>query len=219
MRWVGIELNHSLFWPLYRSTVQSGRAVTQRALALLLAAALTLGPLLALHFGRQPSTTDRAAERVLYLSLLQAPSAPRELIKPAVEEKAMQFVRSPQERRVTLSTDPSRSSVPDSPTLDPVQSISAAKVEAAERPSLPASAPIKLDLATIRAASRAAKSDVRNLAESSGAYFGDQPLSKSEKLANAVTRTAKKDCLGPNPGGSLLSAIDIAFNAARDKCK
>ena len=199
--------------------MQSGRTFTQRAFALALATALTFGPLLALHFGRQPSTTESTTERVSYLSLLQAPSVPHDLTKPPIEKKARQLVSSPEETRATASTYQSNSSTLDSITLDTVQSISAVKVEAPERSELPASAPIELDLATIRAANRASKSNVRNLAESSGTYFGDQPLSKTEKLANAVTRTAKEDCLGPNPGGSLLSVIDIALKAARDKCK
>jgi hypothetical protein len=108
-------------------------------------------------------------------------------------------------------------STPDNTTVS--KSISAVKVEVPERPELPASAPIRIDLATIRAANRASKSDARNLAENSGAYFGDEPSSKSEKLADAVTKTAKEDCIGPNPGGSILSVFVIAYMAARDKCK
>jgi hypothetical protein len=109
--------------------------------------------------------------------------------------------------------------LPESPPSEAAQPIPAADAEAPEQPEPSASAPIKLDLATIRAANRASKSDARNLAESSGAYFGDEALSKTEQLANAIERTGKEDCIGPNAGGSILSVFVIAYMAARDKCK
>ena len=89
---------------------------------------------------------------------------------------------------------------------------------AAPQSDSPASAPLRLDLETIRAANRASKSDAQNLAENSGTYFGDDPKSKSEKIAESVSRTGKPDCLAPNPAGSLLSVIDIAIRAAIKKC-
>ena len=199
--------------------MQFRRTFNQRTIALSLATTLTFAPLLALHFGNLPSTTENAAERISYLSLLQTPSTPHALTKLPSEEKAKRLVGSPKATKATVPTYQSIASTPDTSTSEIVQSSSAAKAKTPERPELPASAPIKLDLETFRAANRAAKSDVRNLAENSGTYFGDEPSSKSEKLADAITRTGKVDCIGPNPGGSLLSVFDIAFKAARDKCK
>jgi hypothetical protein len=54
------------------------------------------------------------------------------------------------------------------------------------------------------------------LAETSGAYFGDDPLSRTDKLDRAVARTAKPDCL--RPGASLFSLFVIAYEVARSKC-
>ena len=199
--------------------MQFRRTFNQRTIALSLATTLTFAPLLALHFGNLPSTTENAPERISYLSLPQTPSAPHALAKLPSEEKAKRPVDFPKATKAIVSTYQSIASTPDTFTSEIVQSSPAAKAQAPDRPELPASAPIKLDLETIRAANRAAKSDVRNRAENSGTYFGDEPSSKSEKLADAITRTGKEDCIGPNPGGSLLSVFDIAFKAARDKCK
>jgi hypothetical protein len=57
------------------------------------------------------------------------------------------------------------------------------------------------------------------MAAVSGTYIGDDPVSESEQLAGAIKRTAKDDCLAPNPGGSILSVFVIAYQAARSKCK
>ena len=199
--------------------MQFRRTFNQRTIALSLATTLTFGPLFALHFRTPPITTENAPERISYLSPLQTPSTLHGLTKPPSEEKARRLVGSPKATKATGLTSQSTASTPDISTSEIAQLISAAKAEAPAPPELPASAPIKLDLATIRAANRASRSDVRNLAENSGTYFGDKPSSKSEKLADAITRTAKEDCIGPNPGGSLLSVFDIAYKAARDKCK
>jgi hypothetical protein len=199
--------------------VQFRRTFNQRTIAISLATTLTFAPLLALHFGNLPSTTENARERISYLSLVQAPSAQHALTKPPSEEKAERLVGSPKAEKATASTFRSMASTPDTSTSEILQFNSAAEAKAPERPELPASAPIQLDLKTIRAANRASKSDARNLAESSGTFFGDVASSKSEKLAEAITQTGKEECIGPNPGGSLLSVLDIAFKAARDKCK
>ena len=153
------------------------------------------------------------------MRLLQAPRAPPDLAKPPSEGNTKRLVGSPRTTRAAETTNPSIAVTENTPPLEVGQPISAAKAEAPERPDLPASAPIRLDLATVRAANRASKSDVRNLAENSGAYFGDEPSSKSEQLADAVSRTGKEDCIGPNPGGSILSVLVIAYMAAKDKCK
>lgn len=199
--------------------MQFRRTFNQRTTALSLATTLTFGPLLALHFRTPPKTTENAPARISYLSLLQAPTTPKELTKPPSEEKSRRLVGSPTATKAAASTYQSTAPAPDTSTSETVHSISAAKAEAPERPELPASAPLQLDLKTIRAANRASKSDARKLAENSGTYFGDEPSSKSEKLADAITRTAKEDCLAQNPAGSLLSVFVIAYMAARDKCK
>jgi hypothetical protein len=199
--------------------MQLRRTFNRRIIALLLATTLTFGPLLALHFRIPLSTAENAPERISYLSLIQTPSTLNELTKPPSEEKARPLIGSPAATKVAGSTHQSIVSTPDISTSETADFISAAKAEAPERPELPASAPLKLDLKTIRAANRASKSDAQNLAESSGTYFGDEPSSKSEKLADAITRTAKEDCLAKNPGGSLLSVFVIAYMAAREKCK
>jgi hypothetical protein len=83
----------------------------------------------------------------------------------------------------------------------------------------PASAPLKLDGATLRRAHQASKSAARTLAESSGAYFGDEPVHADDPLAGAVERAARPDCLSSNGGGSLLSVFVIPYMALKGKCK
>ncbi|MDE2147189.1 MAG: hypothetical protein KGJ24_10930, partial [Burkholderiales bacterium] len=69
----------------------------------------------------------------------------------------------------------------------------------------------------LRAAARAAASPARQMAERSGAYFGDLPASQAARLGQAVAETAKPDCVPP--GGSLLSVFIIAYQVARDRCR
>lgn len=197
----------------------SRRTVHQRTVALSLASALTFGPLIAFHFRSPPSTTENEFERVSYLSLLPARSIPTEptVLPSQANTRPPNSLRKG--LRVAESISQSAMPLPESPPSEAAQPIPAADAEAPEQPEPSASAPIKLDLATIRAANRASKSDARNLAESSGAYFGDEALSKTEQLANAIERTGKEDCIGPNAGGSILSVFVIAYMAARDKCK
>ncbi|MFO1298106.1 MAG: hypothetical protein U1F25_17680 [Rubrivivax sp.] len=76
---------------------------------------------------------------------------------------------------------------------------------------------MRLDASVLRRAASDSKSEVRALAEASGAYVGDAPLSGQERLAQGVARTGKPDCL--RQGGSLLDVFVIAFQAFGDKCK
>ena len=85
--------------------------------------------------------------------------------------------------------------------------------------AIPASAPLNLEPSVLRSAAQASKGELRKLAESSGAYAGDEPKSQSEALAGAVASTARPDCLAPNENGSLLSVFVIAYEAANGKCK
>ncbi|MFO1288631.1 MAG: hypothetical protein U1F49_20220 [Rubrivivax sp.] len=88
---------------------------------------------------------------------------------------------------------------------------------APQRPNDVASAPLRLDASVLRRAAIDSKSEVRALAEASGTYVGDAPLSGQERLAQGVARTGKPDCL--RQGGSLLDVFVIAFQAFGDKCK
>ena len=195
------------------------RTFSHRTFALALATILTLGPVLALHFRTQGSATKNSPERISYLTLLQSPPEFQERIKAPNREMPRQRIGSSKVPKAVGITSETSASINDKSTSEATQLISDAKAEAPEGPHLPASAPIKIDLATIRAANRASKSAVRNMAETSGTYFGDEPSSQSEKLSGAIARTAKEDCLGPNAGGSLLSIFVIPYMAATGKCK
>jgi hypothetical protein len=85
-----------------------------------------------------------------------------------------------------------------------------------------ASAPppkLDLDANVIRQAIRDSKSANRRLADASGTYFGDDPVSKGEALGKEVAKAGKDDCIRPDENASILSAIVIAYNAIREKCK
>ena len=81
---------------------------------------------------------------------------------------------------------------------------------------VPASAP--LDLRITKAMLAGTRSEVGRMADASGAFVGDAPKGLDHKLAQGVAGSAKMDCLGPNGGGSLLSILVIAVQAARSKC-
>lgn len=82
----------------------------------------------------------------------------------------------------------------------------------------PRSAP-SLDLELSGAAAGAARSPLRSLAEKAGTYMGDEPLSEQARLAQAVNRARKPDCLAANERGSLLSIFKIGYDAVTDRCK
>lgn len=84
-------------------------------------------------------------------------------------------------------------------------------------PAGPGAAPLRLDPEVLRKAYRASKSAVHQMGESSDTYLGEPAVSREEQLARAVARTEKPDCL--RPGGSLLSALVIAYELLREQCK
>ncbi|MFO1220084.1 MAG: hypothetical protein U1E89_17080 [Burkholderiaceae bacterium] len=80
-----------------------------------------------------------------------------------------------------------------------------------------ASAPLQLGPAVIREAHRASKGAARRMAEASGADLDDNAVSRQERLAESVERTAKPDCL--RAGSSLLSVFVVAYELFSDRCK
>jgi hypothetical protein len=78
---------------------------------------------------------------------------------------------------------------------------------------------LQFDSATIRRAYEDSKSDIQKMAEASGKPLHPPHASKYDQFQTAASQAAKKDCLGPNAGGSLLSIFVIPFMAATDKCK
>lgn len=91
---------------------------------------------------------------------------------------------------------------------------------AAPAPAAAASAPaLNLGRDVIDTAVRRARSPVRSMAESSGAYTGTGPQSTSEAVAAGIARSAKPDCIGPNAEGSLLSIFTIARDVLTDRCR
>jgi hypothetical protein len=136
------------------------------------------------------------------------------VVVPVRPWDAASMNRKPVGLHSTPSPVASQSSVPAA-----IQDAPQVQAEVAEAPKPPASAPLKLDAATIRAANHASKSEVMKMAAISGTYIGDDPVSESEKLTGAIARTAKEDCLGPKAGGSLLSLFVIAYQAAKGECK
>ncbi len=191
--------------------------LSRRAFAFALAAFLTLAPLVALHIRGVDSQAITSPERISYLNLdLSAPSTNK--LGLAVAPAKPRIAASEDRRAVgPQATPPPAAS--DSSAAAAIHESPQIQAPVAEAPNLPASSPIRLDAATIRAANRASKSEVNKMAAVSGTYTGDEPVSESEKLAGEISRIAKEDCLAPNPGGSILSIFVIAYQAARSKCK
>jgi hypothetical protein len=197
--------------------VTDRHSLTRRTFALALAAVLTLAPLFALHFRGSGSKAPTSPERISYLDFPSSPPSAKELAPAFVPAKPR--IAASENRRAQgpkAMPQPADSDSSGPAAIHETQQVQAAVIET---PELPASAPIRLDAATIRAANHASKSEVRKMAAVSGTYVGDDPVSESDKLAGAITRIAKEDCLAPNPGGSILSVLVIVYQAARSKCK
>lgn len=77
--------------------------------------------------------------------------------------------------------------------------------------------PLQLDLRPDGA--RAARGGLRHMADAAGADLGDAPGGATQRLEEDIARAGKSDCIGPNAHGSLLSAVFIAIDAARGRCK
>ena len=108
------------------------------------------------------------------------------------------------------------------PRENPVLAPDADPSAAAGLPMAPmpaASAPLRLDAATLRAAAAQSTGDVRRLAQRSGQTLDDATVSERERLTSGIAGSAKGDCLGSNGGGSLLSLPFIAYSALAGKCK
>jgi hypothetical protein len=192
---------------VYRSTISK-----PPYWARLFAVVLALAPFLALWF--------QSAHRVV------EHTPPRAVLIPIIERAA---TRGPPSAVVAPApaTLPRQRPWPRAAPAVPAQAIEAqAKQERSpvQEPSapvaaIPASAPLNLEPSVLRSAAHASKGELRKLAESSGAYAGDEPTSKSQALAQAVASSTRPDCLAPNENGSLLSAFVIAYQAANGKCK
>jgi hypothetical protein len=184
---------------------------------LALASVLTLAPLLALHFSGFVNPAPIAPEKITYLNLPSSLQSTKKL-EPSVAPAKPRIAASEIRRAVVPQATPTPAAS-DSSTPAAIHESPQPQATVAEAPKLPASAPIRLDAATIRAANQASKSEVDKMAAASGTYIGDDPASESEKLGGEIKRIAKEDCLAPNPGGSILSVLAIAYQAARSKCK
>ena len=176
--------------------------------------------LLLLPFTLQLTTvqTDKRAEPfVLYLLPAQAAPPARAVAQGQVVSSQPVTRRRIEPSVVQPTTlNPLRSAAPHESVPESSEPSSQAQAQVAA-PEPPASVPLRLDLKALREASRASKSEARLMAEASGAYFGDAPVSKQEQFADAVAKTAKPPCVGP--GGSLLSIFVIAYKVAKDECR
>lgn len=88
-----------------------------------------------------------------------------------------------------------------------------------EAPARSASAPLRLDSTTLRAAAKQSKGAVRRMADASGTKVFDTQPTSNEQLAAGVSSAIKPGCLESNGGGSLLDLIWIGVAGINDKCR
>lgn len=181
--------------------------------AFALAAALTaamLVPFLS-RVGRVRLAEDRIPQLVFI------PFRSSTSLQPITPPSSAQLPRSPSAafKRSQVQALPDGASI----TLPPQEPAATfrGEIEVVASPVPAASAPLRLDPEVLREAYRASKSALRQMGESSGAYLGEPAVSREEQLARAVARTEKSDCL--RPGGSLLSALVVAYELLREQCK
>ena len=205
--------------PQSQDTVLHHQSISHQTLASALAVTFTFVPLVALYFRVIPLPLANPIETITYVPLARLePKQDTELIPTPNKLSNKPIIRS----STILSKDQPTvyrfSDFPPPTAPEPLE-LSKSITNVAETVTGAASAPLKLDAQVIRSASLASKSDVRKMAEASGSYIGNQPISDTEKQSRAIARSAKEDCLGPNSGGSLLSVLVIAYMAASSKCK
>lgn len=185
-----------------------------RLFALLLA--LGMAALLPLLLNRPPPTASRAlpAPAGLVLALLPPAPAPleasparrpREARKAVVEPVAPGVLRAVPVPALTL---PELPSVPGARANEP---------PAARPPDEPVSAPLRLDAQVLRRAAR----DSTGLARAAQVAAEEERAASSpqQALGQAIERTGRPDCIGPNAQGSLLTLPKLALDAMTGKCR
>ena len=147
---------------------------------------------------RQPQTTIRVPEKILLREKNKSPSI-------AIQKS----------KKITIETPlHDETIVMKVPTTSPNISQQATTKSDSDAPQR-----LQFDSASIRRAYEDSKSDIQKMAETSGQPLHPPHVSKYDQFQTAASQAAKKDCLGPNSGGSLLSIFVIPFMAATDKCK
>lgn len=190
---------------------------TSRIAGALLAFGLTLLPLLALYAYRPIHVGVAWADERSFLPILQFKPLPRP------EAQSRPVLKPIQNAKAQVSPEPLPFGKPSEnpPALMPATIGLPPAASAEPDPAMaPASAPLRLDRSVIRTAAQAAKTDLQTMAEASGTYIGDKPISQAEKLAKGVARSEKPDCFGPQTGGAgLLAVVIIPIMVMTDKCK
>jgi hypothetical protein len=189
-----------------------------RAYGALVAVTMTVLPLAALWLQPLSLRSGSAVERVLQVFYLDdsptvrnpavapKPPTPRsERTRGATSFQAALPTPAPSETRTTAGA---ATELAQAAVVAPVASVASAS----SNPSA-----LKLDGTVLRAAQQAAKSDVRKMAEASGAALDDPASPPSQRLGDAVAQSTKPECLGA--GGSLLQVFVIAYWVAKDKCR
>ena len=160
----------------------------------------------------EPALSPTVALPVAYLWMapqpLSAPSPAETQVRPPAERDHRPIWSAPQSVSPVPMEPPAAILIDRHPPLD---------AHATPTPSTSASAPLKLDAATLRAAHQAAKSEVRKMAEASGRHLDDPAPTAAERLQAGIAQATKPECLGA--GGSLLQAALIAYWVATDKCR
>ena len=205
--------------PQSQDTVLHHQSLSHQTLASALAVTFTFVPLVTLYFHVIPLPLASPTETITYVPLVRLePKQNTELIPPPNKLSNKRIIYS---STIFSKDQPTVYRLPDFPlpTVPEPLELSKSITNIAESGTAAASAPLNLDAQVIRSANLASKSDVRKMAEASGSYIGNQPISDTEKQSRAIARSAKEDCLGPNSGGSLLSVLVIVYMAASSKCK
>lgn len=136
--------------------------------------------------------------------------------RPATERtKAPPPVRSVESSRLP-GIEPITEPISSSEPAGSAPRAAASAPEPTAGPQDTPAAPLRLDPSVLRQASEASKSSARQMAERSGAYFGDAPTSAQDSLAKATAAAGKPACV--REGGSLLSPLYALYQALRDKC-
>ena len=194
-----------------------------QASAWLLSAALTLGLLIQFqisvskHAQADGKTNLRPALLLTWLTpTIAPPIQPPKLIAKAPTAMPRLTPHNPQPKEKTAAISaPQAISVTSNPSLEPTPSLDSATTNPITSSTAPSN--LRFDRQSIAKAYQDSKTPIEKMAEKSHQSLKAETPSQYDKFQVAANRAAKQDCL--RAGGSLLSLLVVAYEAATDHCK
>jgi hypothetical protein len=193
------------------------RGYRHRALAAAVSIAATLGLLSAIGTPSPSTWTSKPVSRpAIEVRLLAATPPVADRATPPTPKPTPGWLTARPKRESALPLP--ISAPPPEPSIT-VRTAPAPAEQPPEGATAPASAPLKLDAATLRAAAGQSKGQVHRMAEASGQDTGGNAASQSDRLGTSVKNAAKPDCTTVGASSGLFALPVIAYALIKDQCR